>query len=60
MKFRNSKFRTQILVQAAVTNGEMKSPVTVSGKEKMRNLSAEAAHKMAANSIFNVSWFSNR
>lgn len=33
---------------------------TVNGKEKMRNPSAEAAHKMAANNSFNLSWFSNR
>lgn len=51
---------TQVLVQAAVTNWEMKRTATVSGKEKMRNLSAEAVHKMAANNIFSVSWFCNR
>lgn len=52
--------RTQVLVQAAIINWEMKSTATVNGKEKMRNLSAEAAHKIAVNNIFNVSWFSNR
>lgn len=46
---------TQVLVQAAVTNWEMKRTATVSDKEKMRNLSAEAAHKIVANNIFNVS-----
>lgn len=55
MKFRNSKSKDS----GTSTNWELKRIASVSGKEKMRSLSVEAAHKMAENSIFNMSWFSN-
>lgn len=59
----NSEFKnqsTQVLVQAAFLNWRMRSTAVASGKEKMRNLSDEAAHRMTENNHFNASWFSTR
>lgn len=59
----NSEFknqRTHVLVQADALNWRMSSPAIASGKEKMRNLSDEAAHRMTENNHFNASCFSTR